>query len=82
MYIWRCTPRRQTPAAVPHDVKSLPPWGTAAGAWFRRQGGAVWRQDPAAKRHNGRSLPLCHTMLGLFYFFIFKTLLTFLKTTN
>jgi hypothetical protein len=65
------TPRRQTPAAVPHGVKSLPPSGTTAGAWFRRQGGAVWCQDPAAERHGGRSLPLRHTMLGLFYFFSF-----------
>jgi hypothetical protein len=43
MYIWRCTPRWQAPAAPPHGVKSLPPWGTAAGAWFRRRGRAARR---------------------------------------
>jgi hypothetical protein len=54
MYIWRHTSRRQVPAAVWHNVKSLLPWGTAAGAWFRQQGGAVRRQGPTAERHGGK----------------------------
>jgi hypothetical protein len=29
---------KYTSAAVPHGVKSLPPWGTVAGEHFRRQG--------------------------------------------
>jgi hypothetical protein len=54
MYILRRTPRRQAPAAAPRGVKSLPPRGPAAGAWFQRQGGAARRQDPAVERHGGR----------------------------
>jgi hypothetical protein len=61
-------------ASVPHGVKSLTPWGTAAGAWFRWQGGAARRQIPAAERHDGRSLPPYHTALGHFYFFSFSFL--------
>jgi hypothetical protein len=70
---------------MPHDIKSLPPWGTAAGEHFWRQGRAARCQDPAAQRHGGRLLTPCHVALGpfsFFHFFIFKTLLTFLKTTN
>jgi hypothetical protein len=97
MYIRRRTPRRQTPAAVPHDIKSLPPWGTATGASFRGQGGATLgpcrraarRQVPNAVPHDVRSFFyffIFKTLLTFrsffYYFFIFKTLLTFLKTTN
>jgi hypothetical protein len=64
---------------MPHGVKSLPPWCTAAGEH-------LWRQDPAAQRHSGRPLPSCHVAVRpfLFYFilFIFKTLLTFLKNNK
>jgi hypothetical protein len=35
-------------------VKSLPPRGTAAGAWFERQGRAARRQDLAAVPHDDR----------------------------
>jgi hypothetical protein len=59
MYSWRRTLRRQAPATVFHGVKSLPPWGAAAGVWFLRQ--AARRQDPAVERqvqtavtHGGR----------------------------
>jgi predicted oxidoreductase len=70
MYIWCRTPRRQAPAAVSHGVKSLPPWGAAAGVRFLPQGGAAWRQDHAAERHGGRSVPLCHTVVGSFFIFL------------
>jgi hypothetical protein len=59
-----------TSNVVPHSVKSVTSWGTAAGACFWRQSGAVRRQDPAVERHDGRSLPLCHTTLGPFLFFL------------
>jgi hypothetical protein len=58
IYTWRQTPRRQVPAAMshggsipaamPHDVKSLPLWGTAAGEHFWWQDRAARSQDPAA----------------------------------
>jgi hypothetical protein len=44
---------REISAVVPHGVKSLPPWGTAAGAWLRQQGGAAQRQDPQPVRLAG-----------------------------
>jgi hypothetical protein len=37
MYIWHRGPRRLAPTAVPQGVKSLTPWGMAAGAYFLRQ---------------------------------------------
>jgi hypothetical protein len=66
-----------TSGAVAHDVKSLPPRGTAAGACFQRQGGA----------RGARTLPQTYRRAtrrhGLFLVFsFFKKLLTFLKTTN
>jgi hypothetical protein len=48
-----------TSGVVPHGGRLLPSWGTAAGAWFGRLGGAARRQDPSAERQ------------GLFYFFSF-----------
>jgi hypothetical protein len=69
--------------AAPHGVKSLPPSDTAAGAWFRHQGGAARRLVLA--QHDGRPVSPCHTTARsflFFYFFIFKKFLTFLKTTN
>jgi hypothetical protein len=53
-----------TSGAAPHDVKSLPPWGTTAGVRFRRQGG-VGRGG--ARTHGGRSVPLCHTAAESFF---------------
>jgi hypothetical protein len=47
MYIWRCGPQRLAAAAVLQGVKSLPPWDTAAGAYFLRQ----------AVHHGARTLP-------------------------
>jgi hypothetical protein len=57
------------PAAMPRGVKSLPPWGTAAGEHFWRQSRAARRQDPAAQRHDGSPLPPCHVAVGPFLFF-------------
>jgi hypothetical protein len=70
MYIWHRTLRRQAPVAAPRGVKSLPPRGTAVGAWFQRHGGAAWCQDPAAERHGGRSVPPSGTAAGSFLFFL------------
>jgi hypothetical protein len=64
------TPRRQAPAAAPHGVKSLPPRGTAAGAWFRRQGGAARRGARTLPPSGTRVGPYrCHTAARSFYFF-------------
>jgi hypothetical protein len=57
------------PAAIPHVVKSLPPWGTTAGEHLWRQGRAAWRQDPAAQCHGGSPLPPCHVVVRPFLFF-------------
>jgi hypothetical protein len=70
MYIWRRGPRWQAPAAVAQGVKSLAPWGMAAGVRFLRQGGAARREDPAAEPLDGRSVPSCHTAAGSFLFFL------------
>jgi hypothetical protein len=62
------------PAVVPHGIKSLPPWGTAAGEHLWRQGRVARRQAPAVVRHGGMPLPPCHVAVRpflFFYFFIF-----------
>jgi hypothetical protein len=51
-----------TSGVVAHGGRLLPPRGTTAVAWFRRQGGAAQRQDPAGSR----SVPPCHTAAGFF----------------
>jgi hypothetical protein len=59
------------PAVVPHSVKFLPPWGTAAGEHLWRQGRVARRQAPAVVCHGGRPLPSCHVPVRPFFYFSF-----------
>jgi hypothetical protein len=54
MYIWRRGPWWLALAAVPQGAKSLPPWDTAAGAYFLRQ----------AVHRGARTLPPWGTAAG------------------
>jgi hypothetical protein len=74
MYFWRRTPQQQAPAAARRDVKSLPPWGTSAGAWFQRHAG---RRGARNLPSSGTAAGLYHSTTrrqGLFYFFSFSFL--------
>jgi hypothetical protein len=44
------------PVVVPHGVKSLPPWGTAAGEHLWRQGRMARRQAPAVVPRGGNAI--------------------------
>jgi hypothetical protein len=54
--------------AAPHGVKSLPPSDTAAGAWFRHQGGAA-PGSGAARRQARIAVP--HNSRVFFIFLVF-----------